>query len=258
VVFLHSIECGILRRHYFAPKDFQTPVIRTKQLPILQPLASPLTLGSAVAEHLRVAIVAGELAPGSLLKEVELAARLGVSATPVREALAELSAEGLVEIEPNRLKRVTPIDPEKTQQLLRVQTALWRMGYVWGFGGLGSMEFVLLEKSLADYAQALAKGDTLAAIRAGHDFHTVSVIASGNAELLRVTLDRRSLIARFILLRGASTISSTGLRQHRLILKALKLGDSAEALARVDYVAGKLMTLAAKAVEEMKIDAVPS
>jgi DNA-binding GntR family transcriptional regulator len=223
---------------------------QTSHLSTLQPLASPLTLSSAVAEHLRLAIVAGELAPGSLLKEVELASRVGVSATPVREALSELCAEGLVEIEPNRLKRVAPIDPGKTLQLFRVQTALWRMGYVWSFVHIGAAELRLLEKSLADYAQALVEGDTLAAIRAGHAFHTVFVLASGNAELLRVTLDRRSLIARFILMRGSATISSAGLKQHRLILKALKRGDSGAVLECLDHMAEKLVALAAQAVKE--------
>jgi DNA-binding GntR family transcriptional regulator len=217
----------------------------------LLPLTSPLTLREAVAEHLRIAIVAGELAPGMLLKEIELAARIGVSATPVREALAELSAEGLVEVEPNRLKRVAPIDPAKTLDLLRVQTALWRMGYVWSFENIGPAELHRLEKSLAEYSTALRLGDMLAAIRAGHTFHTVFVDASRNAELLRVTLDRRSLIARFILLRGASTISTNGLRQHRMIFKAMKRGDTAEVLARLDHVAEKLIQLATRLLDEV-------
>jgi DNA-binding GntR family transcriptional regulator len=216
----------------------------------LLPLAAPLTLGEAVAEHLRVAIVAGELAPGVLLKEVELAERIGVSATPIREALVQLSAEGLVEIEPNRLKRVTPIDPANTLNLLRVQTALWRMGYVWGLQNIGPAAMSRLEKSLSEYAAALGVGDTLAAIRAGHAFHTVFVEASGNKELLRVTLDRLSLIARFILLRGSSTISANGLRQHRTILKALKQGDAGEVMARLDQVAKKLLGLAMRVVNE--------
>lgn len=224
---------------------------------LLQPLASPLTLRFAVAEHLRTAIVAGELAPGLLLREVELAARVGVSATPIREALVELSAEGLVEIEPNRLKRVAPIHPEATLDLLRVQTALWRMGYVWSFANLGAAETQRLEKSLLDYKTALDAGQTLAAIRAGHAFHTVFVEASRNRELLRVTLDRRSLIARFILLRGAASISVAGLKQHRLILKALQHGDRAEVLTRLDQMAAKLIGLALREVPDDKASVRP-
>jgi DNA-binding GntR family transcriptional regulator len=120
------------------------------------------------------------------------------------------------------------------------------MGYVWSFQNIGAAELQRLEKSVADYAAALEARDTLAAIRAGHAFHTVFVEASGNEELLRVTLDRLSLIARFILLRGASTISGNGLRQHRMILRALKRGDTGEVLTRLDHVAERLLALAAQ------------
>jgi DNA-binding GntR family transcriptional regulator len=211
---------------------------------MLAPLASPVTLGEAVAEHLRTAIVAGELPPGVHLREVELAARIGVSATPVREALAQLQAEGLVEIEPNRLKRVAPLDSAKTLNLFRVQAALWRLGYVWSFDRIGEAEVGKLEQSLIHYSTALERGDPLGAIRAGHAFHTVFVQASGNEELLRVTLDRLSLIARFILLRGSSTVSLAGLKQHRMMLKALKRGESDEVLRGLDQLAQKLIALA--------------
>src|SRR3546814_4854712 len=59
----------------------------------MRPLSSPPTLGGAVAEHLRTAIVAGEIPPGQLLKESELAQRLGVSATPIRERSEEHTSE---------------------------------------------------------------------------------------------------------------------------------------------------------------------
>lgn len=66
----------------------------------------PLTTTERTVEQLRDAILRGELGAGTRLGEVELAARLGVSRTPVREALPRLAAEGLVEISPNRGARV--------------------------------------------------------------------------------------------------------------------------------------------------------
>ncbi len=65
-----------------------------------------LTSAERVLHGLRELILAGELAPGARLGEVELADRLGVSRTPVREALSRLAAEGIVEIQPNRGARV--------------------------------------------------------------------------------------------------------------------------------------------------------
>jgi DNA-binding GntR family transcriptional regulator len=66
----------------------------------------PLTSAERALATLRDLIMGGELAPGARLGEVELAERLGVSRTPVREALSRLAAEGLVEIAPNRGARV--------------------------------------------------------------------------------------------------------------------------------------------------------
>ena len=69
-------------------------------------MTRPVTSAERALATLRDAIMGGDLAPGARLGEVELADRLGVSRTPVREALSRLAAEGLVEIAPNRGARV--------------------------------------------------------------------------------------------------------------------------------------------------------
>lgn len=212
-----------------------------------EPLASPPTRRHAVVAQLRDAIVGGGLEPGTLLREVALAKSLGVSATPVREAIGELASEGLIEVEAHRLKRVTPMDFGATRDLLRVQTELWRLGYVWGMPHVGPAELADIDAAVGRYRAALDAGETLAAIRAGHDFHTVVISASGSGELLRATLDRRSLIARFILLHGRATISHNGLRGHERILQALRRRQYPEALAQIGRIAGRLIALTSEA-----------
>ena len=69
-------------------------------------MTRPATSAERALTELRELVLAGALAPGTRLGEVELAERLGVSRTPVREALTRLAAEGLVEIAPNRGARV--------------------------------------------------------------------------------------------------------------------------------------------------------
>jgi DNA-binding GntR family transcriptional regulator len=209
-----------------------------------EPLRSPSTLRQAVVDRLRDAIVSGTIAPGTLLRETALAASLNVSATPIREALGTLASEGLVEIEAHRLKRVTPIDFPATRDLLRVQWELWRLGYAWGMGRIGAGETALLDQAIARYRMALDGDDYAGAIAAGLDFHTIFITASANRELLRSTLDRRGLIARFILLHGLATLTTIGLEQHQAILTAFKAGDHPGVLACLDRMATRLIAIA--------------
>lgn len=215
-------------------------------------IASPLTLRQAVIERLRDAIIMGALKPGELLRETALAARLGVSATPVREALGDLAAEGLVEIEARRLKRVTPIDRGAMADLFRVQAELWRLGYVWGMPRVGPAGVTELVSALSRYRTAIVEENLLAAIRAGHDFHTVFIIASGNTELLRSTLDRRSLVARFVLLHGRDTLSKNGVRLHESMLRAFRKADYADVLSHLDRMSQRLLELATEENTDQK------
>lgn len=209
-------------------------------------VGAPATRRDVVVDSLRDAIVTGILEPGVFLRETALAAQLGVSATPVREAMGVLQAEGLVEIEAHRHKRVTPIDLAATRDLLDVQAHLWRLGYVRGMPHIGSAQIRDLNMQVGIYRSVLAAGaeNRLDAIRASHAFHTTIISAAANTELLRVTLDRLALVARFILLRGGSTISPAGLRLHEGILAALERGDREQALAHFDSLAGRMIALA--------------
>lgn len=83
-----------------------------------------LTASARVVEHLRELILDGSMLPGSRLAEVDLAARLGVSRTPVREALTRLAAEGLVDLTPNRGARVSTWTREELEAVFDLRSAL--------------------------------------------------------------------------------------------------------------------------------------
>ena len=206
-------------------------------------LQSPATRRQAVAAVLRSRIVSGVIPPGALLREMALAQELNVSATPIREALSTLASEGLVEVETHRLKRATPIDPDTTRDLIRVQAELWRLGYGWGMPRLGAVEITALERAIARYRVAMESGESMASIMAGLDFHTIFIEASESRELLRSTLDRRGLIARFIFLHGIATLRESGLSQHEAILQTFLAGDRDGVLACLDRMAARLIVL---------------
>jgi DNA-binding GntR family transcriptional regulator len=89
----------------------------------LAPVPRVLLRDVALA-RIRAAIVSGHLAPGAVLKDAELAARLGLSVAPVRAALARLADEGLVEAKPQSHTRVTPLRVREVRDAAIVVRAL--------------------------------------------------------------------------------------------------------------------------------------
>ncbi len=88
------------------------------------PTASAQTLSATTLSRLREMILRGDLPAGARLGEVELADRLGVSRTPVRESLGRLAAEGLVELVPNRGARVTSWTSAQLEEVFDLRAAL--------------------------------------------------------------------------------------------------------------------------------------
>jgi len=81
-----------------------------------------------VAERLRVLIDSGELAPGTRLNEIELCNTMGVSRTPLREAIRSLATEGLIEIQPNRGAIVSIVSQEDVTEILPIMASLEGLG----------------------------------------------------------------------------------------------------------------------------------
>src|SRR5919204_4763814 len=114
------------------------------------------TRRDAVVRQLREEIVSGVLGPGTVIKDAELAARLGLSIPPVREALAQLAVEGLVEMPPNRAKRVAPLTRRGAVELCAVMRVLSLAAYE---EGLPRLLFADLQAMRAAHAATLAALD---------------------------------------------------------------------------------------------------
>jgi DNA-binding GntR family transcriptional regulator len=140
-------------------------------------------------EQIRDAIVAGELAPGERLRDAELADRLGTSRTPIREALRRLDDEGLVVTEPNSSTRVAPLDADVATEAFPVLAALHALATRLGVPALTPALDDRMERTNERRREALARGDTRAAIALDDDFHGVLVAAARNRELAR-TIER--------------------------------------------------------------------
>lgn len=128
-------------------------------------------------------IVAGELAPGSRLRQEALAAELGVSRTPLREALARLVSEGLVEFVPNRGATVADRDIDDMDQAWRARLVLEPGAARLAAERRDTEGIERLRETVS--RQRAAASDVTASFEVNREFHLALVAASGNAHLLR-------------------------------------------------------------------------
>lgn len=180
---------------------------------------------------LRAAIVSGELAPGQVVRDGELAEQVGLSRTPVREALARLTDEGLVESKPNAYTRVTPLSRRDCTEAFVLLRALHVLAVREAVPRLTDDDIVAMRNANADFAAALAANDVEAALAADDELHGVVVSATDN-RTLATTLDRLVLrIRRLERLRFASLPGRASVRLHDRIITACASGDVERAAA---------------------------
>jgi DNA-binding GntR family transcriptional regulator len=173
-------------------------------------------------ERIRELVLSGEIAPGARLAQVELAERLGISRTPVREALRRLSAEGLVDFSPNRGFRTADRGLDAVLRRLEVRLILEP----------GIARIAAERRTGADLAAlntAITREERartgLAAHDASRDFHFALARATGNDEHVRV-LDSLWLVevGRRLLARRAAASEWQGadVSEHRAIFEAVR------------------------------------
>src|SRR6478609_11785931 len=132
---------------------------------------------------IRDAIVDGTLAPGERLRDQELCAWLGLSRTPVREALSRLEHDGLVETAPQRFTRVAPLDRRAARDAFPVIAALHALAAELAHPRLVAADVQRMDEANERFQAALAKGDVDAALEQDDAFHEVFLKASANTEI---------------------------------------------------------------------------
>lgn len=177
-----------------------------------------------VFRRLRDAIVDGTFLPGEQLKDAELAEWLGVSRTPIREALLRLGTSGLVIAKPGRSTKVSTIDPKAVRDARDVVAAMHVLAVKEMAENATDADLDRMRDANRRFAAALSAGDIGAAMDADEDFHRVPVTALGNDAIVSV-LDhfgpvvRRAERARF------AADGQSSLERHERLIELLALGD---------------------------------
>ncbi|NJQ05423.1 GntR family transcriptional regulator [Streptomyces lonarensis] len=187
-------------------------------------------LSEEVFHRLRDSIVRGELEPGEKVKDSELAARLGLSRTPVREALSRLAEIGLVEARPGVWTRVTPLDRRNVTHTLDVLRSLDRLAVETAVPRLTATQLDAMREANRAFCRAVGAEDTAGAVEADDRFHGVLFTAADNPVLRRLAAQLHPQVHRILhrkfttLLGGRNTID-----HHEALIALCAAGRAAEA-----------------------------
>jgi DNA-binding GntR family transcriptional regulator len=175
------------------------------------------------------AIIAGTLAPGETLHDNELCTWLGLSRTPVRGALVRLEQDGLVETEPQRFTRVTPVHGRDARSLFPVLASVHALATELAVPLLGPGDHRRLRAENDRHHVALAAGDARAAYTADAGFHGVFVDVSANADIARVLARLAPRLRRLELLPSVTLPGRRALAQHEAIIDRARADDAGSA-----------------------------
>jgi DNA-binding GntR family transcriptional regulator len=179
-----------------------------------------------VFESLRNAIVDGTFEPGERLKDTELEAWLGVSRTPIREALLRLERAGLVIALPGKATIVAPYDQASTLSSQQVVAGLHELAARLAVPLLSEDHISAMAEANARFEQALRDADVEAALRADDDFHAVFVTVSGNPVLRDLLEQTTPVLRRVERMRFGSFAARGSVAQHNEIIRLARLGDA--------------------------------
>jgi DNA-binding GntR family transcriptional regulator len=183
-----------------------------------------LSKTDAVAEFLRNEIISGTLRRGQPLRQEEIATRLGVSSTPVREAFRVLQAEGFLVQRPHRGTSVAVIDPVRMREAAEVRGALEQLAVVRALRIRDRSVLAVLEANLAASSKMLSKPDVHGFRIVAADFHRLLVAAGGSPVLNEVSAVLRASTNAYVPLdvSGMTVVQ----RSHAAIVSALRRQDA--------------------------------
>ncbi|QIY74857.1 GntR family transcriptional regulator [Streptomyces sp. RLB1-33] len=175
-----------------------------------------------VADALRAALIAGELRAGEVYSAPTLAARFGVSATPVREAMLDLAKEGLVDTVPNKGFRVTAVSEKQLDEYTHIRSLIEIPTTVQLATTADPVSLEALRPAAREIVTAAAAGDLIAYVEADIRFHLGLLALAGNAHLVEVVGDlrKRSRLYGLNALAEAGRLQDSA-EEHLEILDAL-------------------------------------
>ena len=205
------------------------PWLAASQSNIAVNTARDIPLARLIREDVLASILRGELRPGQRITEPAIAARLGVSRVPVREALRELESAGMLESRKHTGVFVRQLSAAETADLYELRSVLDAFGGKRAAENPAPMLIRILKLLLSEMDAAAAISDIAAYYNANLRFHWAIVEASGNTQVIEVY---RGIVQKLHLARLTNLSSDAGIqfsvREHRAIFDAIRAGKPAD------------------------------
>ena len=192
-------------------------------------------LREMVYEELKIQILTGAIVPGTRMMEVELAEEMGVSRTPIREAIRKLEKEGLVTIEPRRGAYASMISTEDMVEILEVRQDLEGLAAQLAASRMSEEQMDELKKIAENYNQAVSEGSMEDMIRYDTAFHRLIVDSCNNKILVHMIEQLQELVLRFRYIYYDNFRRAEHMpKEHRDIIEGIASGDADKAREAAD------------------------
>lgn len=184
------------------------------------------SLSSRVFHMIREDILSGKYQNGGELKEKTIGEEIGVSRTPVREALRQLELEGLVTIIPNKGAYVVGLSQKDVRDIYEIRSRLEGLCASWAAEEISKEQLNELEENIYLSDFHASKGNFEQILELDNKFHETLYIASGSKELRHILSDFHHYVQRVrkITLAGMQRVLCSN-EEHRRIVEALKIHD---------------------------------
>lgn len=212
-------------------------------------------LREMVYEELKMQILTGAIVPGTRMMEVELAEEMGVSRTPIREAIRKLEKEGLVTIEPRRGAYASQISTEDMVEILEVRQNMEGLAAYFAASRMKPEQLEELKAVSANYNKAVAAGDMQSMIDNDTKFHHIIVESCNNKILVSMIEQLQELVLRFRYIYYDNFRRAENMpEEHRAILEAIENGRADDARQAADVHIDRLKKLVIReGVQQMRI-----
>lgn len=204
-------------------------------------ILSHLTLREKIADAIRDDIIKGRLKAGQRVSEPELAARYGISRTPVREAFRQLAAEGFLHLTPRKGVRIAYLTEKDVTEFYELKSVL--EGYAARIAAekIQEKDLQKMEQLNEQIAKLHEHGDLKKIVKVHNEFHNIFLEASGNDQLQNTVSQLAGRFQRFTILLALAGKNMEAVFQHREIIDAFRKRDAnlAERLVKANAFLGK-------------------